>query len=151
MLATFLLPELEAVNSLPHSQMDVDSTLSIAKICTVQLCWFLSNILGIIFFITEVILVSFVKFFPGKTQNSDNIHAGTATVIIVIILTVVALIPILYQWRVISKHKIKFHERQLGQARQMLEEINLHMETTIDPSDTASSSSYRSGKNESIV
>ena len=157
MLATCLLPELEAVSKLPHSQLETNSTLSIVKIFTVQLCWVLSNIVGIIIFITEVILIAFVKFFPGKNQDPNNLHAGTATLILVVILTVFSLPLIVYQSRVISKHKLRLHERQLGQAQQMLEEINLHMETTIQEplksvcSDTCSTSSYHSGNNESVV
>jgi uncharacterized membrane protein len=129
MLATCLLPELEAISVLPVSVLAQNGSLNIAKLFTIQLCWVLSNIIGIIIFTSEVCLVAFVKFY-SPTQM-DNIHAGTATVIIVLILAVLAVPLIVYQSRTISKNKMKLHQGQLEQARDMLEAMHQDMEAAI--------------------
>ncbi|XP_019848729.1 PREDICTED: protein orai-2-like [Amphimedon queenslandica] len=122
MLATFLLPELEAAGT-----GDISSSLDIAKSFTVQLCWVLSNVIGIILLITEIILVAFVKFYPTETSEHESIHAATATILILFVLCVMAVPLIIYQSRVVAKHKLKFHERGLGRARQMLEDMNFQI------------------------
>lgn len=151
MLATFLLPELEAVGNLTSFQQ-YTSALDIAKSFTVQLCWILSNVVGIIFLITEIILVAFVKFYPTEGSSPTNLHAATGTIIVLVILSLLAIPLIIYQSRVIAKHKLRFHERRLGHAQQMLDNMNMQMEITVCPvidavskSSNSSSGSYHSG------
>lgn len=144
MLATCLLPELEAITSDAHPQLFA-SALTIAKGVPVQLAWFLSNILGVALFLVEVILVAFVKFYPFPGRE-NNVHAGIATLVTIIILTVMSMPLAFYYVRIVSKHKIQLHERQLHQAQEMLDTINFHLAqpdaTSIDES------SYHSGTEE---
>lgn len=126
MLATFILPELEAVGDLSNPAL-YSSALKIAKSFTVQLCWILSNIVGIIFFLVEIIFVAFVKFYPAHDSSPDNLHAATATVLILVILSLCGIPVIVYQSRILSKYKIQLHEKRLSQAQQMLADINQQM------------------------
>lgn len=128
MLATFILPELEAVGDLATFH-HYNSVLDIAKSFTVQLCWILSNVIGIIFLITEIILVAFIKFYPMEVSSPNNIHAVTGTIIILVILSLMAIPLFIYQSRVVAKHKLRFHERRLGHAQQMLDDINMQLDT----------------------
>ena len=126
MLATFILPELEAVGDLSNPAQ-YSSALKIAKSFTVQLCWILSNIVGIILFLLEIIFVAFVKFFPAHGSSPRNIHAATATVLILVILSLCGIPVIIYQSRILSKYKLQLHEKRLSQAQQMLADINQQM------------------------
>ena len=139
MLATFLLPELEAAGTGDINSFQAYNSLDIAKSFTVQLCWVLSNVIGIILLITEIILVAFVKFYPTNPSEHENIHAATATILILFVLCVMAVPLIIYQSRVIAKHKLKFHERGLGRARQMLEDMNVRIEGRAEGGDSLSS------------
>lgn len=132
MLATFLLPELEAAGTGDLASFQQHNSLDIAKSFTVQLCWILSNVVGIILLISEIILVAFVKFYPTDESPPTNIHAATGTILILLVLCILAIPLIIYQSRVVAKHKLKFHERGLGQARQMLEDINIRLEAATD-------------------
>ena len=147
MLATCLLPELESITNDAHPQMFA-SALKIAKGLPVQLSWFLSNVLGIGLFLLELILVAFVKFYPTPNLE-NNVYAGVATLITIIILTVLSIPLAVYYVMVVSKHKIGLHEHQLNEAREMLQTINQHLaqpppETTSINSN-GDSNSYHSG------
>ena len=144
MLATCLLPELEAITNDAHPQLFA-SALRIAKGVPVQLSWFLSNILGITLFLFELILVAYVKFYPTPGME-NNVHAGTATLVTIVILTVLSIPLGFYYVKIVSKHKMRLHEQRLHQAQEMLDNINQHLAqpdaTSIDES------SYHSGVEE---
>ena len=150
MLATCLLPELKSITNDAHPQLFA-SALRIAKGLPVQLSWFLSNILGIGLFLVELILVAFVKFYPTPGLE-NNVHAGTATLVTIFILTVLSIPLAVYYVMIVSKHKMQLHEQQLHHAQEMLDNINQHLaypqpETTSIDS-VEESTSYHSGIDE---
>ena len=63
MIATCLLPDLDALASIPKAQLAVSSS-HISRSCCVSFSWALSHILGMALFIAEIVLIGFVKFFP---------------------------------------------------------------------------------------
>ena len=128
MLATCLLPELEAIGSTPHPDL-YSYALIVAKSFLVQLCWVLSNIIGILLFLIELVLVAFIKFYPVDEQRQNNLHAATATLIVIMLLSLLMVPLIIYYSRSLSKYKIQLHERRLGQAQQMLHDINQQIAT----------------------
>lgn len=123
MLAVCLLPELEALGSTPHPVM-YNYSLIIAKSFSIQLCWVLSNIIGILLFLVELVLIAFVKFYPINNDQSDNIYAAVCVLVTIIILSI-AISPIfVYHMRSLSKYKIQLHEQQLDHAHRLIEGIN---------------------------
>ena len=121
-LATRLLPELEAFVHQPH--LNLPPPISKGSSWPVQLVWYLSNIVGVLLFLVELVLVAFVKFFPVEMSPSDRIHVGTATLVVVVTLTAMSIPFIIFFFRSLSNKKIKFHERKLEKALVLLESIN---------------------------
>ena len=90
----------------------------------VHVVWYLSNIVGLILFLLVLVIVAYVKFYP-TTDDKTRIHVGTATLAVVVVLTVIALPFIVVFFRSISKKKIQLHERNLEKARVLLENMNM--------------------------
>ena len=111
-----------------------------------QLSWFLSNVLGIGLFLVELILVAFVKFYPIP-ELENNVYAGVATLVTIVVLTVLSIPLAVYYVMVVSKHKMRLHEDQLHEAQEMLDNINQHLtQPQPDASSVSSNSnSYHSG------
>ena len=120
-LATRILPELEAYISNPNVAF-----LSVTKghSWPVQLVWYLSNIVGVLLFLVELVLVAYVKFFPVEGIDENRLHAGTATLLVVLVLSAISLPFIVIFFRSLSNKKIKFHEQKLEKAIVLLESIN---------------------------
>ena len=86
--------------------------------------WYLSNIVGIVLFLVELVIVAYVKFYPTG-EDRTSLHVGTATLAVVVILSVVSLPFIIVFFRSISKKKIQLHEQNLEKARALLENMNM--------------------------
>ena len=134
-IAARLLPELDAIVAQPHLM-----TLT-GRLYTgwpVQLCWLLSNMIGIILFLVQLILVAYVKF--HAPLSDPKIHSGTGTLAIVVVLFLVSAPLLIIFSHSISKKKMWMHEQRLARARNML--------STMDPAgsdiDLASICSRRS-------
>ena len=114
-IAARLLPELDAIIAQPHLIMFAGRLYSGWP---VQLCWFLSNMIGMILFLVELILVAYVKF--HAPLSDAKIHSGTATLAIVVVLFIVsAPLLIIFSYSV-SKKKMRMHEQRLEGARHIL-------------------------------
>ena len=137
-LATRLLPELEAMSAHPH--LGFSGTL--AKGWYVQLCWVLSNIVGVILFLVELILVAYVKFYPSNGSVNDRLHVGTGTLAVVVVLSILSSPFVVVFFRSISKQKIQLHEQRLAKARELLENINQVAPTSELNLDSNSITSY---------
>lgn len=121
MLATRLLPELEAISAHPYLNPAV---VKLAKSWPIQLCWVLSNIVGIVLFVVELVLVAYVKFYPVTDGMQNRLHVGTGTLAIVVFLSFLIVPFIVIFFRSISKLHIKLQEQRLERARIMLDNIN---------------------------
>lgn len=140
-VAARLLPELDAIIAQPHL---ITFAGRLYKGWPVQLCWLLSNMIGTILFLVELILVAYVKFY---TPLSDaKIHSGTGTLAIVVALFAVsAPLLIIFSYS-ISKKKMWMHEQRLAGARNILATIpqELSLGSNTDLSSVYSSSTNRS-------
>ena len=121
-IATRLLPELEAFIGNP----DLNVPLPITKgyYWPIQMVWYLSNIVGVLLFLVELVLVAYVKFYPYNSSLSDRLHVGTATLLVVLVLSIASLPFIIIFFRSLSRLKIEFHEQKLEKARNLLNNIN---------------------------
>ena len=122
LIATRLLPELEAIIKQPS--LHVPSSISKGYTWPVHMVWYLSNIVGIVLFLVELVIVAYVKFYPTG-EDKTSLHVGTATLAVVVVLSVVSLPFIVIFFRSISKKKIQLHEQNLEKARVLLENMNM--------------------------
>lgn len=122
LIATRLLPELEAIIKQPS--LHIPSSISKGYTWPVHVVWYLSNIVGIVLFLVELVIVAYVKFYP-TTEDKTSLHVGTATLAVVVVLSVVSLPFIVVFFRSISKKKIQLHEQNLEKARVLLENMNM--------------------------
>ena len=120
LIATRLLPELEAIIKQP---MHLSSSIYKGFTWPVHVVWYLSNIVGIILFLVDLVIVAYVKFYPTP-EDATRIHVGTATLAVVVILTLVSLPFLVIFFRSLSKKKIQLHEDILEKARVLLENMN---------------------------
>lgn len=121
-LATRLLPELEAFINNPN--LNLPLPISKGHSWPVQLVWYLSNIVGVLLFLVELVLVAYVKFYPEDSTMGNRLHVGTATLVVVVILTTLSVPFIAVFFRSLSNKKIKYHEQKLEKALVLLESIN---------------------------
>ena len=134
-IATRLLPELEAFINNPNLNVPLPITKGYSW--PVQLVWYLSNIVGVVLFLVELVLVAYVKFFPYDDSVSGRLHVGTATLVVVFTLSAISFPFIVILFRSLSSKKIKFHEQKLEKAFVLLESIN---QSNASSSNTNSSS-----------
>lgn len=122
LIATRLLPELEAIIKQPS--LHIPSSVGKGYTWPVHVVWYLSNIVGIVLFLVELVIVAYVKFYP-TTEDKTSLHVGTATLAVVVVLSVVSLPFIVIFFQSISKKKIQLHEQNLEKARVLLENMNM--------------------------
>lgn len=139
-LATRLLPELEAYINNPNLNLPQPINITKGYSWPVQLVWYLSNIVGVLLFLVELVLVAYVKFFPIEDGRSDQnrLHVGTATLAVVVTLSAVAIPFIVIFFRSLSNKKIKFHEQKLEKALVLLESMNQSRDQSRDAPTNAS-------------
>ena len=117
-IAARLLPELDAIVAQPHL---ITLTGRLYTGWPVQLCWLLSNMIGMILFLVQLILVAYVKFHDPLAY--PRIHSGTGTLAIVVVLFLVSTPLLIIFSHSISKKKMRMHEQRLAGARNMLSTI----------------------------
>ena len=123
-LATRLLPDLEAYMSNPNLGLPQPINISKGYSWPVQIVWYLSNIIGVGLFLAELVFVAYVKFYPYNETVSNRHYVGTATLLLVVTLSAVSIPFIVLFFRSLSKKKMRFHERKLEKALVLLESIN---------------------------
>ena len=134
-IATRLLPELDAItlNNRPSQQYLNTTAAKLAKSWPVHMCWVLSNVVGIVLFIIEVILVAYVKFYPGEDGTDPRqLHVGTATLVVVVVLALVAVPFLIVLFLSVSKQKLQVHQQRLEKARELFENMNQPLHSAAD-------------------
>ncbi len=121
-IATRLLPELEAAIHQP--QFLFSSSIARGHTWPVQLVWYLSNIVGILLFLLELVFVAFVKFFPHQNTQPDRYWIGIATLAVVLVLSLIAAPFIVVFFRSVSKKKIQLMEARLESGKAMVDNLN---------------------------
>ena len=121
-VATRILPELEAFINNP--ELSVPQPIAQGHYWPVQFVWYLSNIVGVLLFLVQLVLVAYVKFYPQNILQADRMHVGTATLVVVCSLSFVSIPFIAIFFRSLSKQKTQYHEQKLERARVFLEYIN---------------------------
>ena len=124
MLATYMLPELDAVVSVPNKELTRRPSNIAQGIC-VKMTWILSHVLGIFLFLVQFILLAVVKFYPINIETEDRYKAAIATGVIIVTLTlgtVLAMLVWYRHWYV--RRNIKGQMDTLRIADTILQEVN---------------------------
>jgi len=124
MLATYMLPELDALSAIPHVQLTRRPGHITRGFC-VKMTWFLSHALGIILFLVQFVLLAFVKFYPINDQTEQRYEVGIAAGVVIITLTVVtAFGTLVWYYHTYVKRNLKGHAEALRAADNILKQVN---------------------------
>ena len=142
LIATCLLPDLDALAAIPKAQLARNSA-HISRSCCVSFSWFLSHIVGIPLFFIEVIILSYVKFYGRRMplsvsvvnttmyKNMHNveegplkIHAATAATVTIVVLAIVALPFVTCYFRHFYRRRLKLQRRQLDEAEELFRRLH---------------------------
>lgn len=139
LIATCLLPDLDALAAIPKAQLARNSA-HISRSCCVSFSWFLSHMVGIPLFFIEVIILSYVKFYgrrmplPVSVVNTTSehngedeslkIHAATAATVTIVVLAIVALPFVTCYFRHFYRRRLKLQRRQLDEAEELFRRLH---------------------------
>ena len=124
MVATHILPELDALSAVPHVQL-TRRPGNVAQGFCVKMTWFLSHGLGIVLFLVQFVLLAFVKFYPVDDDTEDRYQAAIAAGIVIITLTTVAtLATFVWYYRSYIHHNVRGHTEALHAANHILQQLN---------------------------
>ena len=147
LIATFLLPDLDALAAIPKTELAHNSAY-ISRTPCVNISWFLSHILGIFLFFVELSLIGYVKFYSpnliGTQANTtvsqpvpeyQRIHAGTAAVVTIFVLGLISAPFIIYSFHNFYRKRMQLQSQQLYKAEELLRKLDalespVHQETT---------------------
>jgi len=123
-LATYMLPELDALAAIPRVQL-TRRPMNIAQTVCIKITWFLSHGLGIFLFLVEFVLISFVKFYPLNDETRLRYRAGIAGGTVMLVLTVGATIVTICYYRHSYIHRnVNDHNEALHKAENILQQLN---------------------------
>ena len=123
-LATYMLPELDALSAVPHAQF-MRRPGNIARGFCVKITWFLSHALGIVLFLVQFVLLAFVKFYPTNDDTEDRYLVGVAAGIVIITLTVgAAMLSMVWYYRSYVQRNLRGHQEALRAADDILQQVN---------------------------
>lgn len=128
-IATRLLPEIEAF--IKNPKLNIPHSITKGQYWPVQLVWYLSNIVGVLLFMVELVGVTYVKFYPKTSRQADRKHVGTAILAVLLTLSIVSVPFIVTFFRSLSRQKNRHHEQKLERARDLLESINHSTEPNV--------------------
>lgn len=120
MISTCILPNLEAVSNV-HNLNSVNESPHEKMHCYIELAWAFSTVIGTLLFLTEVVLLCWVKFLPLKKKNKDDsdgtISAGEAAAIasttIMVPFGLVFIVFAVHFYRTLVSHKTDRQIREL--------------------------------------
>ncbi|KAK3084342.1 hypothetical protein FSP39_011860 [Pinctada imbricata] len=128
MVSTCILPHIEAVSNV-HNVNSVKESPHEKMQLFIQMAWAFSTGLGIILFLTELVLLCWVKF------NTKSLHynsaAAWASTGIVIPVGVVFIVFAFHFYKKLIAHKFDNHERDLDALTRMANELDNHNESRI--------------------
>lgn len=124
LVATHILPELDALSAIPHVQL-TRRPGNVAQGFCIKMTWFLSHGLGIVLFLVQFVLLAFVKFYAFNDETENRYQAAVAAGVVIITLTIVVTIAtLLWYYRSYVYHNVKGHVEALHVAHNILQQVN---------------------------
>ncbi|XP_056151987.1 calcium release-activated calcium channel protein 1 isoform X3 [Lampris incognitus] len=130
MISTCILPNLEAVSNV-HNLNSVNESPHERMHRHIELAWAFSTVIGTLLFLTEVVLLCWVKFLPLKRPNAkenDTISSGEAAAIastaIMVPFGLVFIIFAVHFYRTLVSHKTDRQIRELEQVIRLQNQLD---------------------------
>ncbi|PWA19730.1 calcium release-activated calcium channel protein 1-like [Gambusia affinis] len=127
MISTCILPNLEAVSNV-HNLNSVNESPHERMHHHIELAWAFSTVIGTLLFLTEVMLLCWVKFLPLKKETNATISSGEAAAIastcIMVPFGLVFIIFAVHFYRTLVSHKTDRQIRELDQVIQLQKQLN---------------------------
>lgn len=146
MISTCILPNLEAVSNV-HNLNSVNESPHERMHRHIELAWAFSTVIGTLLFLTEVMLLCWVKFLPLKkgkdnaTENNGTLSSGEAAAIastcIMVPFGLVFIMFAVHFYRTLVSHKTDRQIRELEQVIRLQNQLdhrseNDDLKTTVD-------------------
>ncbi|XP_031705150.1 calcium release-activated calcium channel protein 1-like [Anarrhichthys ocellatus] len=128
MVSTCILPNLEAVSNV-HNLNSVNESPHERMHHHIELAWAFSTVIGTLLFLTEVMLLCWVKFLPLKNTDDDkSISSGQAAAIastcIMVPFGLVFIIFAVHFYRTLVSHKTDRQIKELEQVIQLQNQLD---------------------------
>ncbi|XP_013862654.1 calcium release-activated calcium channel protein 1 isoform X2 [Austrofundulus limnaeus] len=128
MISTCILPNLEAVSNV-HNLNSVNESPHERMHRYIELAWAFSTVIGTLLFLTEVMLLCWVKFLPlTKEAQNGTISSGEAAAIastcIMVPFGLVFIVFAVHFYRTLVSHKTDRQIRELDQVIKLQEQLD---------------------------
>ncbi|XP_071374902.1 calcium release-activated calcium channel protein 1 [Centroberyx affinis] len=130
MISTCILPNLEAVSNV-HNLNSVNESPHERMHRHIELAWAFSTVIGTLLFLTEVVLLCWVKFLPLKGPNhlgNNTISSGEAAAIastsIMVPFGLVFIVFAVHFYRTLVSHKTDRQIRELEQVIRLQNQLD---------------------------
>uniref|UniRef100_A0A667ZRP8 Calcium release-activated calcium channel protein 1 n=1 Tax=Myripristis murdjan TaxID=586833 RepID=A0A667ZRP8_9TELE len=130
MISTCILPNLEAVSNV-HNLNSVNESPHERMHRHIELAWAFSTVIGTLLFLTEVVLLCWVKFLPLKPHNhqyNSTINSGQAAAIastsIMVPFGIVFIVFAVHFYRTLVSHKTDRQIRELEQVIRLQNQLD---------------------------
>ncbi|XP_037537080.1 calcium release-activated calcium channel protein 1-like [Nematolebias whitei] len=130
MISTCILPNLEAVSNV-HNLNSVNESPHERMHRYIELAWALSTVIGTLLFLTEVMLLCWVKFLPLKNNGtiSSGEGAAIASTCIMVPFGIVFIVFAVHFYRTLVSHKTDRQIRELDQVIKLQEQLDNRSES----------------------
>lgn len=137
MISTCILPNLEAVSNV-HNLNSVNESPHERMHRHIELAWAFSTVIGTLLFLTEVMLLCWVKFLPLKNkdnakENNGTLSSGEAAAIastcIMVPFGLVFIMFAVHFYRTLVSHKTDRQIRELEQVIRLQNQLDHRSET----------------------
>lgn len=130
MISTCILPNLEAVSNV-HNLNSVNESPHERMHRHIELAWAFSTVIGTLLFLTELMLLCWVKFLPLKSKTESNetgLSAGEAAAIastcIMVPFGLVFIVFAVHFYRTLVSHKTDRQIRELEQVIRLQNQLD---------------------------
>ncbi|KAK2837544.1 hypothetical protein Q5P01_014756 [Channa striata] len=127
MISTCILPNLEAVSNV-HNLNSVNESPHERMHRHIELAWAFSTVIGTLLFLTEVMLLCWVKFLPLSDVRNGTISSGKAAAIastsIMVPFGIVFIVFAVHFYRTLVSHKTDRQIRELEQVIRLQNQLD---------------------------
>ncbi|XP_077416601.1 calcium release-activated calcium channel protein 1-like isoform X3 [Vanacampus margaritifer] len=129
MISTCILPNLEAVSNV-HNLNSVNESPHERMHHHIELAWAFSTVIGTLLFLTEVMLLCWVKFLPLKSDTETNVTissgkaAAIASTCIMVPFGLVFIVFAVHFYRTLVSHKTDRQIRELEQVIRLQNQLD---------------------------
>lgn len=127
MISTCILPNLEAVSNV-HNLNSVNESPHERMHRYIELAWAFSTVIGTLLFLTEVVLLCWVKFLPHNDGRNGTISSGKAAAIastcIMVPFGIIFILFAVHFYRTLVSHKTDRQIRELEQVIRLQNQLD---------------------------